>query len=183
MKTVIAINGSPRKTWNMATLLEHALKGATSGPETELIHLYDLDLCPRITDYRKGDIVPHQLPLRGCMQRVYVLVKEEIVHLVDDQAKVMSVIRSQWISKVIDSYLHLRGDNKITAGRGLPALPEKPPGSTSPPIASTPMSTKGLMGVFPIRRVIQLCDNSTCCCSAYVYQSSPQRAAPSGAGA
>lgn len=41
---IIGINGSPRKTWNTATLLEHALKGAASeGAETELVHLYDLD--------------------------------------------------------------------------------------------------------------------------------------------
>jgi len=40
---VMAINGSPRKKWNTATLLEKALEGATShGAETELIHLYDL---------------------------------------------------------------------------------------------------------------------------------------------
>ena len=40
---VIAINGSPRKKWNTATLLEHALEGAASrGAETELIHLYDM---------------------------------------------------------------------------------------------------------------------------------------------
>ncbi len=39
---VIAINGSPRKNWNTATLLKHALEGAASqGAETELIHLYD----------------------------------------------------------------------------------------------------------------------------------------------
>jgi multimeric flavodoxin WrbA len=44
MGTVIAINGSPRKKWNTATLLEHALDGAKSqGAETELVHLYDLD--------------------------------------------------------------------------------------------------------------------------------------------
>ncbi|MDV2481867.1 flavodoxin family protein [Methanoculleus sp. Wushi-C6] len=44
MTTVIGINGSPRKTWNTATLLGHALKGAaSSGAETELVHLYDLD--------------------------------------------------------------------------------------------------------------------------------------------
>lgn len=44
MKKVIAINGSPRKEWNTATLLEYTLKGAASkGAETELIHLYDLD--------------------------------------------------------------------------------------------------------------------------------------------
>jgi multimeric flavodoxin WrbA len=41
---VIAINGSPRKKWNTAMLLEQALEGAKSkGAETELIHLYDLD--------------------------------------------------------------------------------------------------------------------------------------------
>ena len=41
---VIALNGSPRKKWNTATLLEKALEGAASqGAETELIHLYDLN--------------------------------------------------------------------------------------------------------------------------------------------
>ena len=41
---VLAVNGSPRKTWNTATLLKHALQGAASqGAATELIHLYDLD--------------------------------------------------------------------------------------------------------------------------------------------
>jgi multimeric flavodoxin WrbA len=41
---VIAINGSPRKTWNTATLLGKALEGAAAqGAEAELIHLYDLD--------------------------------------------------------------------------------------------------------------------------------------------
>jgi multimeric flavodoxin WrbA len=40
---IMAVNGSPRKTWNTATLLKKALKGAASqGAETELIHLYDL---------------------------------------------------------------------------------------------------------------------------------------------
>lgn len=43
-KTVIAINGSPRKGWNTATLLTKALEGAAAqGAETELIHLYDLN--------------------------------------------------------------------------------------------------------------------------------------------
>lgn len=41
---VLAINGSPRKEWNTATLLNKALEGAASkGAETELVHLYDLD--------------------------------------------------------------------------------------------------------------------------------------------
>lgn len=40
---VMAFNGSPRKTWNTATLLSQALEGAASqGAETELVHLYDL---------------------------------------------------------------------------------------------------------------------------------------------
>ena len=39
----LAINGSPRKTWNTATLLEHALRGcAANGAETGVVHLYDL---------------------------------------------------------------------------------------------------------------------------------------------
>lgn len=39
----IAVNGSPRKRWNTATLLKHALAGAGSrGAETEMVHLYDL---------------------------------------------------------------------------------------------------------------------------------------------
>lgn len=41
---IIAINGSPRKNRNTATLLNKALEGAASqGAETELIHLYDLN--------------------------------------------------------------------------------------------------------------------------------------------
>jgi multimeric flavodoxin WrbA len=41
---VIAVNGSPRKSWNTATLLQKALDGAKSkGADTELIHLYDLN--------------------------------------------------------------------------------------------------------------------------------------------
>lgn len=41
---IIAINGSPRKKWNTAMLLEKALEGAASqGAKTELIHLYDLN--------------------------------------------------------------------------------------------------------------------------------------------
>jgi multimeric flavodoxin WrbA len=41
---VIAFNGSPRKKWNTATLLEKALEGAAlQGAKTELFHLYDLN--------------------------------------------------------------------------------------------------------------------------------------------
>ncbi len=41
---LLAINGSPRKTWNTATLLQKSVEGAASqGAATELIHLYDLN--------------------------------------------------------------------------------------------------------------------------------------------
>jgi multimeric flavodoxin WrbA len=40
---VIAVNGSPRKDWNTATMLRSALEGAESvGAQTKLVHLYDL---------------------------------------------------------------------------------------------------------------------------------------------
>lgn len=43
MKKVIAINGSPRKSGNTATLLQKALEGACSNEaQIEIIHLYDL---------------------------------------------------------------------------------------------------------------------------------------------
>jgi multimeric flavodoxin WrbA len=41
---IIALNGSPRKKWNTAILLQKALEGAVSqGAKAELIHLYDLN--------------------------------------------------------------------------------------------------------------------------------------------
>lgn len=41
---ILAINGSPRKKWNTATLLEKALEGAAAqGATTEMVHLYDLN--------------------------------------------------------------------------------------------------------------------------------------------
>ena len=40
---IMAFNGSPRKKWNTAILLEEALEGAASqGAETNIVHLYDL---------------------------------------------------------------------------------------------------------------------------------------------
>ncbi len=41
---VIAVNGSPRKTWNTAQMLESALAGCRdAGADTKLVHLIDLD--------------------------------------------------------------------------------------------------------------------------------------------
>jgi chromosome segregation ATPase len=53
------------------------------------------------------------------MQRVYAVVREEIVHRVDDRAKVMGITRSQWIGKAIDAFLHPSGDDKIAPGDGM----------------------------------------------------------------
>ena len=40
----LAMNGSARRTWNTASLLEQALCGARdAGAETKLVHLFDLD--------------------------------------------------------------------------------------------------------------------------------------------
>jgi putative NADPH-quinone reductase len=41
---VLAVNGSPRKKWNTASLLEKALEGAAAqGAVTGMVHLYDLN--------------------------------------------------------------------------------------------------------------------------------------------
>lgn len=40
----VFVNGSPRKKWNTAQMLESAMKGAQkAGAECELVHLYDID--------------------------------------------------------------------------------------------------------------------------------------------
>ena len=60
---LIAINGSPRRDWNTATLLKQALEGAArNGVRTELVHLYDLQYRGCVSCFsckRKG--VPHGL--------------------------------------------------------------------------------------------------------------------------
>lgn len=60
---VTAINGSPRKKWNTAQLLEEALKGAGSvGAETTLVNLYDLTYKGCISCFgckRKGAVPCH----------------------------------------------------------------------------------------------------------------------------
>jgi multimeric flavodoxin WrbA len=77
---IVAVNGSPRKTWNTARLLEQVLAGAvTKGMEPQLIHLYDLSF--------KGCISCFTCKLRGgnsygrCVHR-------------DDLAPVLNAIHS-----------------------------------------------------------------------------------------
>lgn len=73
---VIAINGSPRKKWNTATLLEKALEGAVSeGAETEIIHLYDLNF--------KGCTSCFACKLKGGNSYGKCAIKDELTPLLD----------------------------------------------------------------------------------------------------
>ncbi len=73
---VIAINGSPRKNWNTATLLEKALEGAkTEGAETELIHLYDLEF--------KGCISCFACKVKGGKSLARCSVKDELTPVLE----------------------------------------------------------------------------------------------------
>jgi multimeric flavodoxin WrbA len=71
MMKVIAFNGSPRKNWNTATLLEKALEGASSeGAETDLIHLYDINF--------KGCTSCFACKVRGGKSYGYCAAKDEL---------------------------------------------------------------------------------------------------------
>jgi multimeric flavodoxin WrbA len=73
---VIGINGSPRKKWNTATLLEKALEGAASeGAETELIHLYDLNF--------KGCTSCFACKLKDGKSYGKCAVKDELTHVLE----------------------------------------------------------------------------------------------------
>ncbi len=73
---VIAINGSPRKKWNTATLLEKALEGAeTEGAETEIIHLYDLNF--------KGCTSCFACKLKDGKSYGKCAMKDELTHVLD----------------------------------------------------------------------------------------------------
>ena len=75
----IAINGSPRKNWNTAMLLEKVLEGAASqGAETELVHLYDLDF--------KGCTSCFSCKLKGGKSYGKCAMKDELTPVLDEIA-------------------------------------------------------------------------------------------------
>jgi multimeric flavodoxin WrbA len=78
---VIAFNGSPRKKWNTATLLEKALEGAKSqGAEIEMIHLYDLNYKGCISCFAcktKNDKSYGKCAVKDDLAPVYKKIKEE----------------------------------------------------------------------------------------------------------
>ncbi|MEQ8220857.1 MAG: flavodoxin family protein [Candidatus Eremiobacterota bacterium] len=82
---IIAINGSPRKKWNTATLLGRALEGASSkGAETELLHLYDLNF--------KGCISCFACKLKGGKSYGRCAVKDDLSPLLEKLAAVDGMI-------------------------------------------------------------------------------------------
>jgi multimeric flavodoxin WrbA len=82
---IIAFNGSPRKSWNTAMLLEKALEGAASeGAETELIHLYDLNY--------KGCISCFACKTRGGKSYGKCAVNDELTPVLKKAGKVDGII-------------------------------------------------------------------------------------------
>ena len=76
----LAINGSPRKKWNTATLLEKALAGAmANGARTELVHLYDLNY--------KGCISCFECKKIGGKSYGRCAVKDELTQVLDEAAQ------------------------------------------------------------------------------------------------
>jgi len=73
---IIAINGSPRKNGNTATLLNKALEGASSqGATTELINLYDLNF--------KGCVSCFACKLKGGKSYGKCAYKDELTLVLD----------------------------------------------------------------------------------------------------
>ncbi len=82
---VLAINGSPRKTWNTATLLNNALEGAISqGAKTELIQLYDLNY--------KGCISCFACKLKGGKSYGKCALKDDLTPVLEKIEKADAII-------------------------------------------------------------------------------------------
>jgi multimeric flavodoxin WrbA len=89
---ILAINGSPRKNWNTAQLLDEVLEGAASqGAETELIHLVDLNFkgcvscfaCKRLgsPSYGKCALNDELTPVLNKIEQVDALVLGSPIYL------------------------------------------------------------------------------------------------------
>jgi len=98
---VIAINGSPRKNANTATLLKKALEGASSqGAETELINLYDFNYkgciscfaCKRIggKSYGKCAINDDLTPIFKKIEEANALILESPIYFGDTTGAIRS---------------------------------------------------------------------------------------------
>ncbi|OPX86496.1 MAG: 2-amino-4-deoxychorismate dehydrogenase [Pelotomaculum sp. PtaB.Bin104] len=82
---VLAVNGSPRKDRNTATLLKQALAGAASqGAQTELVHLYDLSY--------KGCISCFSCKLKGGKSYGQCAVEDDLTPLIKKVGEADAVI-------------------------------------------------------------------------------------------
>ena len=82
---IIAVNGSPRKRGNTATLLNKALEGASSqGASTELINLYDLNF--------KGCVSCFACKLKGGKSYGKCAYKDELTPVLDKIERADAVI-------------------------------------------------------------------------------------------
>lgn len=99
----IAINGSPRKKWNTATLLENALAGAKeSGADTELVHLYDLTYsgciscfaCKKIggKSYGRCAVKDDLKPLLGSIAKADVLILGSPIYFSAETGEMRSLL-------------------------------------------------------------------------------------------
>jgi multimeric flavodoxin WrbA len=111
---VIALNGSPRKNWNTAKLLENALKGAKeSGAHTELIHLYSLNFkgckscltCKRTTskNYGKCCIDDDLKPLFEKIEKADALILGSPIYFRNISGEMMSFMERFLFPKIIYS--------------------------------------------------------------------------------
>jgi len=82
---VVAINGSPRKNKNTATLLESALKGAASkDAEAELIHLFDNEF--------KGCISCFACKVKNCARPGICLYKDKLTSSLESAMSADAII-------------------------------------------------------------------------------------------
>ena len=82
---VIAVNGSPRKNWNTATLLQKALDGAASQEaETEIFHLYELNY--------KGCVSCFSCKTKNGQSYGICAVKDDLTPILKEVEKVDAII-------------------------------------------------------------------------------------------
>lgn len=153
---VIAINGSPRKKWNTATLLEKALEGASSeGAEVELIHLYDFNF--------KGCTSCFSCKLKGGKSYGKCAMKDELTPVLEKLKDVDAVILGSPIylgnsSGEMRSFMERYVFPYLTYSNNLPSLYPK----------NTPVGFIYTMGVkeeyfdmLGLRKTIELNENFT----------------------
>ncbi|AKB36265.1 iron-sulfur flavoprotein [Methanosarcina siciliae C2J] len=151
---VIAINGSPRKKWNTATLLEKALEGAASeGAETEIIHLYDLDF--------KGCTSCFACKLKGGKSYGKCAMKDELTPVLERLENADAVILGSPIylgnlTGEMRSFMERHVFPYLTYSNSLPSLYPK---NTPVGFIYTMGAKEEYFDMFGIRKTIELNEN------------------------